>query len=186
VPFTVRVPVFMIGPASVSAESPVVPDGSTVSDPPFWSPDATVRPRVVVLLVLVALVVLVAPVVLVVLVAPVLLVALEALAVPMVRLLPGDRVSSPMENDASERRTVALPEMQASTLVLSGTPVVQLAAEPQSGEEPLPVQVSLQLSVSVGGALPDTKDEASKSVVVPATIRKPAATAPNFPAERRR
>ncbi len=183
VPFTVRVPVFMIGPSRVSAGSPGVSEGSTVSDPSFCSPDDTVKPVVVPAVVVPAVVV---PVVAVVAVeavaAPVVPVVLGE---PMVRLLPADTVSSPMANDELERRTFALPGMQTSAPVPFGTPVVQLAAELHSAEGPPPVQVSLQLNVSVGGALPDTKDEASKRVVVPAMITKPAATTPNRRAERR-
>ena len=44
VPFTVRVPEFMIGPSRVSAGSPDVPAESTVSDPSFCNPDDTVKP----------------------------------------------------------------------------------------------------------------------------------------------
>jgi hypothetical protein len=74
--------------------------------------------------------------------------------------------------------------MQASTEPPLGTPVDQLAAEAQSFDAPLPVQVSLQLSVSLGGAVPETNEEASKTIVVPAAISSPAATTPTLPAER--
>ncbi len=163
VPLTVRVPVFMIGPSSVSPGSPDVPAALTVSDPSFCSPTDTVKSAVA-LAVLVVL----------------------AVRIPMVRLLPADTVSWPMEKDPAVRSTFALPEMQTSAPVLFGTPAVQLAAESQSPPPPPPVQVSLQLSVSAAGALPETKEEASKTVVVPATVRSPAATNPSLLVRRRR
>ena len=91
---------------------------------------------------------------------------------------PGATVSALMEDDTSVSVTSALPVMHALTSAPLGTPVLQLAAESQSPEAPPPTQVSLQLNVSPGGALPRTVDDASNRVVVPATTRSPAATAP--------
>jgi hypothetical protein len=152
--------VFRTGPSRIKAGSPDVPEGFTVSDPPFCNPDDTVTLGAVAGTVV------------------------SEVPEPMVRLLPAETVSPPTENDPSVSRTLALPEMQASTEPPLGTPVDQLAAEAQSFDAPLPVQVSLQLSVSLGGAVPETNEEASKTIVVPAAISSPAATTPTLPAER--
>ena len=82
-----------------------------------------------------------------------------------------------METEALESVTAAAPVMHASTSGPSGIPAVQSAAVFQSPDEPPPVQLSLQVNDSVGGALPSTVD-ASNTVVVPATTTSPATTAP--------
>jgi hypothetical protein len=90
-----------------------------------------------------------------------------------------------MENDKSERVTFVAPVMQALTFVPFGTPLVQLVAEPQSPDGPLPVQLSVQLIVSVAGGLPCTKEEALTTTVVPATASRPAKATANRRVESR-
>ena len=150
VPSTVMVPELVLGPCSDSPGWGDVPVEPTVSDPLFCRPSEMLRPG------------------------PGELVP----AAPMVRLLPAESVSSPMEDDTSVTVTFAPPEMQTLTPAPFGTPALQLAAEPQSPEALPATQLSLQLGVSPGDALPKTVDDASNTVVVPATTRSPATTAP--------
>ena len=128
-PSASRAPVFVIGPSRVRLAAPV-PEGSAVRDPSFSAPAATARR---------------APV------GP----AAAVPAVPIVRALPLETVSSPTEKEPRETTTVAPAEMQTSTPVPSGTPVLQLAAVSQSLVPPPPVHRSVQLSVeSAAGATP--------------------------------
>ncbi len=157
VPSTVMVPELVTGPLSESAAWPDVSVAATVSEPLFCRPDEIVKLGNAVR-------------------SGVGLPAVDAAAL-MVRLLPADTVSSPMEDDPV-KVTVALPAMHALTATPFGTPVLQLAAEPQSPDAPSPTQLSLQLSVALGAALPKTVDDASNTVVVPATTSSPATTAP--------
>src|ERR1700722_1143823 len=127
VPSTVMVPELVTGPLTESAGWPDVPVVTTVSDPLFCRPDEIVKLGAAVR-------------------SAVGSPAVDA-AARMVRLLPADTVSSPTE-DVPESVTAALPAMQALTSEPFGTPVLQLAAEPQSPDAPPPTQVSLQISVA--------------------------------------
>ena len=133
VPFTVRVPVFMIGPSRVSPGSPVVPEGSTVSDPSFSSseqhgqappppPPPPPKKKNAVVVVLVEL-------------DP----DGEAAAGRHRELADGERPG------AQEHVRVAR-DADIGARTCSGTPAVQLAAESPSAAPLPPVQVSLQLS----------------------------------------
>ena len=182
VPSTVRVPVLVIGPSRVRPGWSDVPVAAMFTAPSFCSPDTMVKlgaadpasegPAVTG----------VPPFVDV----PAGVASPIVAAVPMVRLLPADTVSSPTECVASESVTFAFPLMHTSTPVPFGTPVLQLAAESQSPDGLVPVQLSLQLNASVGGALPSTNEDALKTVVVPATTTRPATTAPRRRATWRR